>query len=295
MRGRCSARAAQGAICCCNAEPELDCADPARRARALEQARDGRRAERRSSTATASTPTCCCRSRRSPRPSGTFVNCRRPRAELPRRRASRSARRARRGRCCACSATCSACPASSTTRRRGARRRRSARRRRWRASCRNARRASRRQPRNGAPAALRAHRRRADLLRRSAGAPLAAAAADRATRSRRVRGHAPRRCSTSSGSPTATRCASRQGGGEAVLAGARRRRACRRACVRVAAAHPTTCGARARCSAPITVEQRVNGRDDRPDCNQRSGTQLRARAWPAVLDAGQDRRRSWCR
>jgi hypothetical protein len=90
-------------------EPALDAADAAAHARrwqaglvvALTPFKD----------AAADMPTCCCRSRRSPRPRAASST---PRAACRASTAwsSRWARRARPGRCCACWATCWACRAS---------------------------------------------------------------------------------------------------------------------------------------------------------------------------------------
>ena len=96
-----------------NLEPALDAADPVAADAALQGSglvvaltsfKDARWR----------TPTCCCRSRPSPRPpaaSSMPKAARRPSAALSRR----WARPARRGRCCACWATCWNCPASIST------------------------------------------------------------------------------------------------------------------------------------------------------------------------------------
>ena len=83
-----------------------------RRGGRARQGRDGRSRSPRSSRRPATiSPTCCCRSRPSPRPrapsSTARAGCRASTAS-----SSRAARRGRHGRCCACSAICSASAAS---------------------------------------------------------------------------------------------------------------------------------------------------------------------------------------
>ena len=104
------AGAAQGLLLL-NAEPALDAADRRGALAALGRRRDGRRADP-FKPPTATSPTCCCRSRRSPKPrapsSTPKAACRASTAS-----SSRWAKRGRPGRCCACSATCWACRAST--------------------------------------------------------------------------------------------------------------------------------------------------------------------------------------
>ena len=166
-------------------EPELDTRNPAQ-ARARAAAGRARRRDapvpgHRAST----TPTCCCRSRPFTETAGTFVNTRRPRAELQRRREAAAAKRARRGRCCACSAPCSGCPASTRIAATQVRRRSRSAEATSPAGSTNALDGVALAPAAQPSAGDRAHRRRADLLRRPARAARAVAAETADARGRR--------------------------------------------------------------------------------------------------------------
>ena len=128
-----------------------------------------------------------------------------PRAELPRHRARRLAKRARPGRCCACWAACSAGRTSTfDTIDAGARRLPCAAG--MSPGCFPTKYGSKGE-REGTPAVGHpAHRRRADLLRRSAGAPLARRCRRRATRRRRKAWMNARAGCRSWASPRASRC-----------------------------------------------------------------------------------------
>ena len=237
-RRRCWHAAAARRCVLLNTEPVLDAANPAAARAALDGAEHGRLADAVQGRNLDVQPTCCCRSRRSPKrraPSSTpKAGCRASTAW-----SSRWARRARPGRCCACSATCSACRASTTRPRKRCAPRRSATSRRCRRACASGARCSGgRCPPAAAAPALRARRRRADLQRRRARAPRAVAAAHR-------------RCAAAGGRHAARAVAAarrRRWRQRARGAGRRRRPCCRRAStrrwppnvVRVPAGHPAT-------------------------------------------------------
>ena len=175
---------------------------------------------------------------------------RRPRAELQRRRSSRWARRARPGRCCACWATCSACRASTSTAAKQVRDEvlggTATSPRGWTTSSEP----STRRQSAAAVGRTAAHRRRADLFRRSARAPRALAAADARCGGRRARGCKRRRLQQLGLQRRRHGAACSQGGGEARAAGRASTTRLPADCVRVAGRRIRSTGAaRARCSA----------------------------------------------
>ena len=270
-----------------HAEPEFDCANPVAARAALEAGRVRRRAVAVPARH-ARTPTCCCRSRRSPRPPARSST-----AKAARRRfhgVVKPLGETRPGwKVLRVLGSMLGLPGFDSESIDDVRARSLPARRRARRAARATARGVRDRRAGGAARRPRARRRRADLLRRSAGAPRAVAAADgrRAAAARAdERGRRWQQLGVAEGAQVRVR----QGRGEAVLTAARRRRACRRAScaspprIRRPAAS-RACPARSPWSAPDAMDALARTRR----------RQLLGPAWPVVWTLVEDRRHRACR